>query len=241
MKKKCSKCEETKNLDEFNKNKNRKDGHESQCRECRKEYKRKYRNSEHGRIKNKEYYWKNVERERERLRKRSGTESYLEYQRKYRQENKTKVREYKRKWDKENEILYKLKNHTYFAERKGLKSEWNEEHYYEVMEQFGGKCSLSREKKNLNMDHFIAIETGHGGTYKGNMIPLNERLNQTKSNKNPFEWIKEQSFDIQENFKGVVKYLAELNGLEVSEFTKFVYWCYENKRTEEEIIKQNAD
>lgn len=241
MKKKCSKCKKTKELSEFNKNKYSKDGLQSSCRECRKKAQAKYRRSDSGKAKIKEHYQANIVEERKRMRNRKFDEKYRDYQRNYRERNKEKIRQSKRNWDKKNVTFHKIRNHNYFAEKKGLKVEWNEDAYEKMLDKFGRKCCLSNETENLNVDHFIAIETGHGGTYQGNMIPLSEKLNQSKSNKNPFEWIKEQTFNVKENFNNVVKELAELNGLDVIEFKSFVYWCYENKRSEEQIKEEQAN
>lgn len=242
----CSNCEIEKPLSSFNKNKTRKDGHEEQCRECRREYKRKYRESKRGREKIEEYYKENKDKERERTQ----SKEYKEYQKTYREKNKEKLKRYreenrdrllelKREWYKDNITANKVKNNIYFAKMKGLEINWNEEDYEEMMMDFGEVCCLTGTEE-LHVDHFIAIETGHGGTYKGNMIPLSERLNQTKSNKNPFEWIKEQEGDIQLKFKGVVKMLALYNNLTLKEFKDFVYWCYKNKRTTDEVRKNGT-
>ena len=237
----CSSCGIEKSFESFNKNKRNKDGLESQCRDCRNAYKRRYRKTEHGQVKVREYREKSKEKEMERNRKRYKTEEYKEYQREYRKENKDRLRELKRNWDKENKMFYEIRNHIYFAEKKGLVVDWDEEKYKEMIETFGNKCCLSGVEEDLHVDHFIAIETGHAGTYKGNMIPLSGELNQSKSNKNPFEWIKDQPNEIQSRFNEVVKKLSSYNGLTEGEFKDFVYWCYENKRTIDEIKKQNTN
>ena len=63
----CTKCEIEKDESEFNKDKSRKDGLASQCRECKKKYQNKYyqQNKEETKIKrgkyHKEYYEQNKE------------------------------------------------------------------------------------------------------------------------------------------------------------------------------------
>lgn len=64
--KKCNKCGKTKSIDEFNKDKNKKDGRGSHCKRCNKKYRKEYR-----------------EENREKLNKKS---------RKYSQEHKDKIR-----------------------------------------------------------------------------------------------------------------------------------------------------
>ena len=75
MEKLCSKCGETKSLDCFNKNKARKDGVSVYCKICTKNY-------------SKSDYWKEYERNRQQ--KRKSTDSYVEYQKKYREMNMDK-------------------------------------------------------------------------------------------------------------------------------------------------------
>lgn len=56
----CSKCKTEKSVSEFNKNRSRKDGLQSSCRECKKKYCKDHYN------KNKEYYLEKNRRCRER-------------------------------------------------------------------------------------------------------------------------------------------------------------------------------
>lgn len=82
MNKKCTKCEEIKNLDQFHKDKSCKDGLRSWCKNCvseykkenkekSKEYSKKYRQRKKEEInaRRRERYKKNKEIERERSRK----------------------------------------------------------------------------------------------------------------------------------------------------------------------------
>lgn len=55
MKKICSKCGEEKYLSEFNKDKYMKDGHTSQCKECRRNYLKEYNKSEAGKKRDERY------------------------------------------------------------------------------------------------------------------------------------------------------------------------------------------
>jgi len=53
--KKCSKCKETKQLSEFNKSRQNKDGLRAFCNSCRNIYKKKYRKTKKGKVANKRY------------------------------------------------------------------------------------------------------------------------------------------------------------------------------------------
>ena len=76
MSKTCTKCGETKPLDGFNRHKGRVDGRNPYCRECMREYLRRY-------------YEENRDRE-------------LALKRIYNEENRDKVREYQRRYREEN-------------------------------------------------------------------------------------------------------------------------------------------
>ena len=55
--KKCNKCKCVKNLDNFYRNKSRKDGHDTWCKECSNEYSKKYYNKNSDKIKRRIKQW----------------------------------------------------------------------------------------------------------------------------------------------------------------------------------------
>lgn len=73
--------------------------------------------------------------------------------------------------------------------------------------------------------HFIPLSWGHGGTYYGNIIPVNGFENMRLSNRNPFKYISHPKSH------STIKYLAEINELTVDEYIAFVNWCDRNRRT----------
>lgn len=82
MRKTCSKCETTKELTEFNKDRTKKEGHRPECRECEKE-------------RNKLYYENNKEKvlEARKLYRENNKEKLSEKQKLYRENNKEKISE----------------------------------------------------------------------------------------------------------------------------------------------------
>lgn len=88
----CTKCGETKPLDDFHRNRSRADGRHSRCRECATEYRRRY-------------YEKNRDKERE-------------YQRGYRESNRDKLREYERQWRDENRDKALERQRRYYKENR---------------------------------------------------------------------------------------------------------------------------
>ena len=124
MEKKCTKCKEVKDFDEFSKDKRNKDGKQSRCKSCQKEYniknkdknkdkrkapteeqkerrkKHRQENKEFFKKKDREYYQKN-KHIRQKYRK-DNKERLLKYTHEYYQNNKKKIRILRDKWSKEN-------------------------------------------------------------------------------------------------------------------------------------------
>jgi len=106
-KKKCSKCKVVKSFDEFHKDKLRKDGRQSVCKGCRKQYQKNYQP---------QYYEDNKER-------------IIEWNKQYRQDNKEKIKEEKKQYRQDNKAKLneyqknKRKNNIVFALRCNVSSQ----------------------------------------------------------------------------------------------------------------------
>ena len=87
----CTKCGETKPLDDFHRHRSGADGLRARCRECRAEDKRRYREEN-----------RDKEMERHRRYYEANRDKALECRRRYREENLGKVREYNRRYREEN-------------------------------------------------------------------------------------------------------------------------------------------
>ena len=97
--KRCPKCEELKAIEEFSKNKKRKDGLQHRCKLCTKQYRKE--NKEIIKESNKQYYERNKDAQAERMRKwyeknkkrikqcyKENKEDILEKAKQYRKKNK---------------------------------------------------------------------------------------------------------------------------------------------------------
>jgi hypothetical protein len=72
----------------------------------------------------------------------------------------------------------------------------------------------------------------------GNIYFLDDTLNFSKGNRNPFEWAEDEIArgNIKsERWNMVIEKFALVNGMKVDEFKEFVYWCEANKRTAKQI------
>lgn len=181
-------------------------------------------------------------------------ERILEQHRLYRLRNLEKIREYDRnryllrkeerasyhkKYYDKNRLKFRLyakkrKKYVRFLPFTLIPKEWSE-----IEKHFQGLCALSENDLDLNMEHFIPVVWGHGGTYIGNVYPLYWSINRSKSDTNPFVWIertKVKSTIDTHKWNELILYLASQNKLTVDEFKDFVFWCETNKRSVEEIV-----
>ena len=138
-------------------------------------------------------------------------------------------------WQRDNKIKMKIYNINRKAIRKSLPNSLTESDIKNILKTFGNKCSITNST-DIDLDHFIPISWGHGGSYVGNVIPLDFKMNRSKTNKNPFEWVKGIKIDLIK-WNMLIEYLSKENGLTTGEFEKYVYWCERNKRKTKDIIK----
>lgn len=230
----CTLCGEMKVLDDYGVQKNTKDGRKSRCKSCLAELSRKYRKENPEKRRQSERSW------RER-----NPNKVKEMAKRSRERHKEGYKRRLEQWKLLNIERYKANKRAYTQNRRAI--EHSLIHDFDAADSlfirvlYDG-CAFTNEKEDLHDDHFIALSTGHGGTYLANMIPLSSKLNLSKANKNPFEWFNEVDdiIDYEKVAKTVVM-LAYLNGLTVKDYIEFVYWCYENPRTPDEINDENRD
>ena len=97
----CGKCHEIKAVSEFSKHKNRKDGVDTMCKDCRKEQNAEYRKQ------NAEYYAEyrkqNADKKKEQNAEyyKQNADKRKEYNTEWRKQNADKIVEYKREYDKQ--------------------------------------------------------------------------------------------------------------------------------------------
>lgn len=75
--------------------------------------------------------------------------------------------------------------HNKRAEELGLTASLTNYEWEKTLEYFGGRCALNPKSKDVQMAHFIPLEWDIGGTFMGNLIPLDRRLNEWWSRNNP--------------------------------------------------------
>ena len=124
MSKTCTKCGVVKPLDGFHRDKTGAGGRRSYCKECRREYTRRYReeNSDKERERNRRYREENRDKELDRHRRYrdENRDEVLEYRRCYYEENRDKVREYKRSYREENRDKMLDYKRRYYEENRDI-------------------------------------------------------------------------------------------------------------------------
>ncbi|MFJ8257187.1 hypothetical protein ACIQ4Z_07830 [Peribacillus asahii] len=212
--------------------------HKDQIRLARKE--KYYSNHQETLLLKRKGYLQNRETilERQRLKRAENIEYHREQDRKRYIKRKEQRSIYHQKYYEMNKATIKLNSKKRKTSLKSLPFTLTEQQWNQIQSDFNYSCALSEHHSDLNMEHFIPVSWGHGGTYVGNVYPVHWKINRSKSDTNPFVWIErndvKESVDMDKWYR-LIGYLAEQNHLSVNEFRDFVSWCDKNKRTVEEI------
>lgn len=230
---------------------------DSVCKECRRaeqrarnretpEQRRERQASKVYKTHDPEYRRKYYEENREAIlakdkkRYESRKEERLTYYKEYAKNNEARIKEIKRRYYLRNKDKCIFRAYRRKMAVKKSSFRLTKSCIPSIIQEFKGVCALSGDA-DTHLDHFIPISTGHGETSRYNLILLSAHLNLSKSDRNPFEWAESLTDDQRIRFDKVVEYLADLNGLTVSDYREFVFWCFENKRGIEEINDSNRD
>ena len=199
MNKVCSKCKIEKTVVEFYKNKSKKDGLQTICKECT-------RANDEIRVKTGE----NKERCKTKYLKMMENDSYSE---------KEKTR--KETWRKNNVDTHRKINQNHYQNNKeqyynkagkrrsllkSLDSDFTIEQWEECVTHFQKKCAYCGMKGKLTREHFIPV-TKRGTYTKDNIIPVCKSCNSSKCDRSFFEWYPKQTFFSQEREQKILEYL----------------------------------
>jgi hypothetical protein len=101
-----------------------------------------------------------------------------------------------------------------------------------LLDDFAHRCALTGKRHpevELDLGHYIPNIWGHGGTYKGNVFPIERSLNISLRDYNPLVFIPRNAeyFGISlDAINRLVEYLARINGLSIQQYSRFVQWCH---------------
>ena len=205
----CTQCGTLKRRDGFSAKKAGRGGIRAECRECLA-------------VSRAVYYEQNADRERV-----NGRKWYAN------PENRESDIRRSAEWSKDNPERKRVATANRRAKVATLPNDITAEQYAMICDHFGNECALtgtSISSGRIQMEHFIAVATGHGGTILELCYPMRSDLNQSKSDRNPFEWYIENSrrFNISPvKWERLTRYMADMNGMEPLEFREYVYNVYE--------------
>jgi 5-methylcytosine-specific restriction endonuclease McrA len=210
MNKQCSRCKESKSLDQFYKDKNGKYGLKSKCKECSNKIVREYCNKNKDKISkyqkeyNKEYYTNN----RDRLNK---------YQKEYRNNNKDKISKYKKEYNTNNRDRINKQMREYYTTEKGkLSNKLNSQnrHYrkkyntnpgdrlttaqIEYLTEVYTNCAYCNTELTLDNTHIEHIHPlSKGGSHSiDNVVLACKDCNLRKNSKTLDQWLNETGYTI---------------------------------------------
>lgn len=248
--KKCNKCEVEyiRSSKYFYRDKSKKDGYHTICKNCSKEYAEK--NKDKIRAYQKKYNTKYYKDNRKEILSnatnyyKNNQEKVLSYQKKYYELNSKKVKSRQRKYILNNkEVVLKSKKMEYRknidkyraarlrrkARVRMLEHDFTDSDRIKILNDFNGSCCLTGRGEDIHMDHVLPLSKG-GGTVVGNIIPLAGELNLSKNDRNLFEWFennKERLNLNRDKFNKLIEYLAKQNNLTIEEYVDFYNKKYE--------------
>jgi hypothetical protein len=229
----CSRCNEWKPLGMFGETKQGDVGYVAHCRPCDAKRVQKYRGENNDKVK-----------ERDKLRYRLNTDKMLERNRKYYEKNREEILIKVSTYQRENRQIMNAIGQRRLARKKRLPSTLTAKQYEKTLGYFENACALTGRNDNIEREHAIPLSIGHGGTTFENCYPMANGLNQSKGNKNIFEWFEanRQRFELsQERFDKLIAYLASANAMIVEEYRDYVYWCHANPRSIDEIKNEKEE
>ena len=188
----CTKCKIEKSINEFYKDKSKKDGLESNCKECKKLFKQN--NKEKISTQRKERYEKN-------------REAIIIERRKQYQSNIEEMRKRDRKRYQDNKELFIIRRRRYRNTPKGKISKLNSEHKRRAIKKDGDVatnqleelyqntktcywCNAKLMKGDIHLDHYTPLSKGGLHTIS-NLVLSCSKCNLKKSAKDPLLFAQE--------------------------------------------------
>lgn len=229
--KRCSKCDETKLVSEFHRNKTSKDGYKRWCKECRKDETKRYR-EKHREVINarkREAYYNSKkfvkEKSEEQLKQGSKTCTQCSMSKgilQFRERANGGFYSICRECENENNKEYRLTHPELIREIKvrteqrrraralEVESDFTKEQWKECLETFDNQCAYCGvETSDMCQDHFVPLSKG-GGYTKSNIVPSCRSCNSKKHNILFEDWYPRHPDYLVERELAVLDYLKSL-------------------------------
>ena len=187
--KRCSTCKEHKSLDNFAKDKSRKDGLSWRCKTCHSEMNKKYTKTPEAKEANKqrayEYYHANKDEINAKARENraNNPEPRRAYARAWRVKRKNRVNERTRNWRLSNPDKHKESTRANKNRRRGAKVE----HYttQQALDIYGSNCHLCGEPIDLKAPRWTAILGWERGLHLDHVVRISEGGKDSLENVRP--------------------------------------------------------
>lgn len=188
--KECSGCGGTFPITDFTKNRTKRDGHNSRCKECRSKYHKRYYSENADKIKARarKWYADNTEYAKEYRRQHyiDHAEEYKERAAQYLINNAEAVREYERRRYPTRKEDVKRRTRHYVAWSKGAIGEWSQEQWDTLRQMANGRC-MCCGKGEMTMDHIVPLSRG-GSNWIINIQVLCTSCNASKGNRHSTDY-----------------------------------------------------
>jgi len=207
--KQCSKCIKVKSTDRFKKDKQKKDGLDSSCKDCRHTY---YKDNQERILKNAASYYVNNKSEiSKRIKKyhQYNRGSILEQRKQYRIDNKTTIKESNRKYYEKNPGVRRAQSRRRWAKKRNINECYTPEDEITTLTAFDNKCFKCSSAKDLCVDHHRPLSKGHALT-PDNAVILCRVCNSSKGAKPPEEFYGIKICKLLDNKLTTIKKIKEI-------------------------------
>lgn len=224
MFKKCGRCqlEFPATLEYFGKQSRNKDGFKSECKKCKSEdnkkyrelnvekltkyknkYKAEYKYDKEKYLAKRDFFIAKSKRYNERNKEKCIENSKIYYQ-SHKEELLDKIKAYQK--TERGRHLGAIRTNRRDALKRKLLASYSAEMWENCKETFNNKCAYCGNKFPLTQDHFIALSK-KGEYTNNNIICACRSCNSSKSDKDFFEWFPKQSFYSKQRENKILKYL----------------------------------
>ncbi len=191
MEKKCNKCGKCKEIGEFHKKSDSKDGLHTYCKSCFSAYKKKYRKENKEKINayNKEWCKANPEKRAayQKEYRKENREKEKAYQKKYYKKNKEKRAAYQKEWRKAYPEKCAAHEQNRRARKAGNGGSFTAKEWKVLCRKYDNKCLCCGKKKKLTADHVVPLSKG-GTSNIENIQPLCGTCNSRKGNRSSADY-----------------------------------------------------
>ena len=181
----CNRCQVSKPLSSFNKDKSRKDSFSYRCKQCHVELSKASFDNQQAALYANRYYRKNKDaiNEKARAKRANNPTSHREYKRDYYARNKARINKLSNEWRKANpEPNRRAKNKRRFA----LKQLRHEPYtVQDVLNKYGTDCHLCNEPINLEAPRWTASSGWQEGLHIDHVVRVRDGGEDTLDNVRP--------------------------------------------------------